>query len=117
MILALIAFTSSTTMIINSSVHCCQTKIIEYKDFLETNFDGSSNQLSPLAQIYLTSQSNNETYNLKEMLQQPDKDECVETMKKEVGSLFKEVIWKKVPKQEMREHYRLQRTKGLDNKR
>ena len=65
MILDLTAFTSSTTGMIDSSVHCYQTRIIEYKDFLETIFDGSSNQLSPFAQIYLTSRSNNETYNFK----------------------------------------------------
>lgn len=65
MILDLTAFTSSTTRMIDSSVHCYQTKIIEYKDFLETIFDGSTNHLSPFAQIYLTSRSNNETYNLK----------------------------------------------------
>ena len=43
MVLTLISFTSSTTRMIDSSVHCYQTRIIEYKDFLETNFDDSSN--------------------------------------------------------------------------
>ena len=97
MTLALTAFTSSTTRMIDSSVHCYQTRIIEYIGLLETNFDGSSSQLSPFVQIHLASQSNNEAYNLREMLQQPDKDEFIEAMKKEVGSLFKEKIWKKLP--------------------
>jgi len=65
MTLALTAFTSSTTRMIDSSVHCYQTRIIEYKDFLETIFDGSSNQLSPFAQIYLTSRSNKKGLDIK----------------------------------------------------
>ena len=74
MILALSAFTSTTTEMCNSIHQCYQARAVEYHDFLETNFDGSVNSLNPLAHIYLSTQSNNEVYNLKEMLQQPDKE-------------------------------------------
>ena len=63
LIMALTAFTTTTTdMAMASCAHCYQSRAIEYNDSLETNFDGSANQLNPLAQIYITTQSNNETY-------------------------------------------------------
>ena len=109
MILALTAFTTpiigavhigkqagATAMDIGAK--CYQARAVEYKDFLETNFDGTSNNTSPFAQIYMTSQANNETYTLKEMLQQPDRDDFMEAMRKEVDSLFKEEIWAIVPR-------------------
>ena len=86
MILALTAFISPATTILGANIdttcHCYQARAVEYNDFLETNFDGSVNQLNPLAQIYLTSQSNNEVYNLKEMMQQPDKEYFKDAMHK-----------------------------------
>ena len=56
----------------------------KYNDFLDTNFDGSVKQLNPLAQIYLTSQSNNEICNLKGLIQQVDKEHFKDAMHKEV---------------------------------
>ena len=128
MILALTAFTTpiidavhtgkqagATAMDIGAK--CYQARAVEYKDFLETNFDGTSNNTSPFAQIYMTSQANNETYTLKEMLQQPDRDDFMEAMRKEVDSLFKEEIWAIVPRQQMKDHYATQRKLGKDIKR
>ena len=109
MILALSAFTSTTTEMCNSIHQCYQARAVEYHDFLETNFDGSVNSLNPLAHIYLSTQSNNEVYNLKEMLQQPDKEYFMEAMRKEVQSMFDEKIWKSMPRREMKEHYAKQR--------
>ena len=118
LIMALTAFTTSTMDVaLTSCAHCYQSRAIEYTDFLETNFDGSANQLSPLAQIYMTTQSNNETYNLKEAMQEPDKADFIEAMRKEVTSLFTEKIWKRVPKKEMKDYYRKQRAEGKDVKR
>ena len=65
----------------------------------------------------MTSQINNEVYNLKKMLQQPDKDQFAEAMKKEVQSLLDEKIWKSVPRREMKEHYARQRALGIEIKR
>ena len=96
---------------------CYQARAVEYNDFLETNFNGTSNNASPFAQIYMTSQANNETYLLKEMLQQPDRDDFMEAMRKEVDSLFKEEIWAMVPRQQMKDHYATQRKLGKDIKR
>ena len=119
MIMALTAFASSTSSIVNSniastSIHCYQTRVIEYNDFLETNFDGSINQLNPLAQIYQTSLSSNEVYNLKEMMQEPDRERFEVAMHKEVSSMFEENIWRQVPRKEMRDYYSEQRSNGID---
>ena len=83
-----------------------------YGDYLERKFDGANNKTSPLAQIYLASQANNECYNLKEILKEPDINQFMEAMVTEVASLFKEEIWKMVPKSEMLEHYTKQRKEG-----
>ena len=117
MVLALSAFAAIPTTATAYSTSCFQSRVIGYNDFLETNFDGSANQTSPLAQIYLSSQSNNETYTLKEMVKQPDRDKFIEAMELEVASMFKENIWLAVPKRVMTEHYRKERASGLDVKR
>ena len=57
----------------------------------------------------MTSQANNETYTLKEMLQQPDRDDFEEAMRIEVASLFKKKIWEMVPRKQMKDHYAVQR--------
>ena len=45
----------------------------------------------------MTIQANKESYKLKEILQESDKDKFVEAMNKEVTSLFKEKNWIKIP--------------------
>ena len=92
--------------------HCYQTRMIEYEDFLESNYDGTRNTTNPLAQVYLTSKANNEVYTLKEMLAQPDRSEFLKAMKDEVQSFFDEKIWTLVPREEMNKHYARQRAKG-----
>ena len=117
MILALTAFTDCCATALDSTIHCYQTRIIEYNDFLESNFDGSINHLNPLAHIYMTSQSNNEVYALKEIMHQPDRADFEAAMKKEVASMFEEKIWKRVPKLEMKQFYEQQRAQGINVKR
>lgn len=121
LILILTAFTTPLTEIMQVGVQqgatCFQSRVMEYHDFLETNFDGTANNISPMAQIYMTTKANKETYNLKEMMQEPDKEKFIEAMNKEVTSLFKEKIWIKVPRQEMKNHYAKQRADGLKIKR
>jgi len=72
-ILVASAFISPVASILDafstSIATCFQTKAIEYEDYLSRNFDGTPNSTHPLAQIYLTSKSNNKTYTIKEMLQ------------------------------------------------
>ena len=94
--------------------HCYQTRAIQYEDYLDRNFDGTANSTHPLAQVYITSKSNNETYTIKEMLKEPDKDEFLKAMNDEVASLFKKRIWKMVPRSEMKHHYNEMRMKGKD---
>ena len=96
----------------NTMSHCFQSRMIEYEDYLDRNFDGTRNSTNPLAQVYITSKANNEVYTLKEMLQEPDRLEFLKAMKSEVTSLFEEKIWKLVPRQEMTKHYADQRTQG-----
>ena len=102
------AFVTNSPSVTAFSAKCFQSRVIEYNDFLERNFDGSSNQTSPLAQISLSSQANNETYTLKEMVREPDKDKFIEAMEAEVASMFQEKIWKAVPKRIMTDHYKAQ---------
>ena len=116
-VLAMSAFVTNSPSVTAFSAKCFQSRVIEYNDFLERNFDGSSNQTSPLAQIYLSSQANNETYTLKEMVREPDKDKFIEAMEDEVASMFQEKIWKAVPKRIMTDHYKAQRATGLEVKR
>ena len=84
---------------------------------MDRNVDGTNNKTSTLAQIYLSSQSLNECYNLKEMLKEPDRDLFMRAMEKEISSMFKEEIWKLVPKDEMLRHYANERKNGKDIKR
>ena len=56
-------------------------------------------------------------YNIKEVLQQPDKDKFIEAMNQEVSSMFKEGIWTLVPKKEMLGYYAKEREKGINIKR
>ena len=51
------------------------------------------------------------------MTKQPDKDKFVEAIEVEVDFMFREEIWKAVPKRVMREHYQAQRDYGLEVKR
>ena len=78
----------------NQKSHCYQARLVEYGDYLERKFDEINNSTSPLAQIYISSQANNEYNNLKEMLKEPDRNLLIEAMNKEVSSLFKEETWK-----------------------
>ena len=50
-------------------------------------------------------------------MKEPDRDIFMEAMNKEVSSLFKEKIWKMVPKSEILEHYTHQRKEGKEIKR
>ena len=58
--------------------------MVEYGDFLERNVDWIYNSTPPLAQIYLVSKANNESYILKKMIQQPRRDKFLNLMEKEV---------------------------------
>ena len=37
-----------------------QSRVLKYKDFLQKRFDGTANNISPLAQIYMITQANKE---------------------------------------------------------
>ena len=111
------AISHTTAPIANFASNCLKTRMLRYHDYLERNYDGTSNHTSPLVQAYLSSQSNNEVYTLKQMLQQPDREQFVTAMKKEVDSMFSEGIWRRVPKQEMLDHFERQKKQGLSVKR
>ena len=51
------------------------------------------------------------------MLQQPDKHDFVKAMHAEVAAMFKNKIWKRVPKELMIDHYTKAREKGIEQKR
>ena len=93
MVMALTLLIHHTEIVTSSASNIFQSKSLQYQDYLQNNFDGTINQSNPLAQIYFSSKSNNEVYTLKEMLQQPDKDQFVAAMEKEVTSMFSHKIW------------------------
>jgi len=92
LILAKSTFVLSAPSLVEYSANCFQSRLIRYNDFLDRNFDGTANKISSLAWIYLSSQSNNKTYTLKEMLKEPDKHKFVKAMELEVASMFKAEI-------------------------
>ena len=102
---------------INNISHCYQARVLGYEDYSDRIFDGTNNKTSTLAQIYLSSQSNNECYNVKEMPKEPDRDLFMKAMKKEISTMFKDEIWKLVPKNEMLQHYANERKNEIDIKR
>ena len=113
-VLALSSFVQSCP---EKITNCFQARQIAYSDFLDANFDGSSNRNSPLAQVYNATKTNNEVYTLKEMLTQNDRHEFIKAMHDEVDSLFKEKIWKKIPRNLMEEYYKEESEKGKETKR
>ena len=64
-------------------------------------------------QIYISTKINNKVCTLKEMLMQTDKEEFIKVMHEEVESIFKENIWKGVPKKLMGKYYAEQREKVI----
>ena len=113
----MLAASNLITTVPTAAATCFQARVVEYHDFLDRNFDGTSTNLNPLAHIYQSTMANNETYTMKEMMQQPDKHKFMEAMHDEVQSMFREGIWETVPKSVMRQYYRNKREAGLDIKR
>ena len=110
MVLALSSFVSACPQ---KLANCYQARKIAYADFLDANFDGSQNSTSPLAQIYSSTKSNNEVFTLKEMLAEPDREEFMKAMEEEVESIFREKIWKRVPRKLMEDYYAGERKRGV----
>eukprot|EP00957_Ditylum_brightwellii_P172562 13137006-Ditylum_brightwellii.AAC.1 len=73
---------------------CIQTAMISYQEYLDTNFDGTQNNLSIIGQIFAAEVSN-ENYTLKEMMQQTDRKEFEAAMYKEVKHMIDNKVWKK----------------------
>ena len=88
-----------------------------YDDFLELNFDGTQNSLSPLVQIYLSGKVGNEVYNFNEMLKQSDIDQFEVTMYKEVKSMFDNDIWTKATRTSILQFYEKELKAGENIKR
>ena len=74
LVLTISTFTAISVPITDYPAKTNQSRVIRYDDFLDYNFDGIANHTSPLVQIYLLSQSNNEMYTLNNMLKEPDTD-------------------------------------------
>jgi len=77
LILAAVVFMAHSTLstVSNTSsniAHCYQSRMIEYEDYLDCNFDGTRNSTNPLAKEYFASKANNEVYTLKEILKEPN---------------------------------------------
>eukprot|EP00957_Ditylum_brightwellii_P032464 2460252-Ditylum_brightwellii.AAC.1 len=73
--------------------------MVSYQEYLDTNFDGTQNNLSNMGTIFAAELSN-ENYNLKEMMQQPDRKEFEAEMYKEVKHMFDNEFWEKVQRKE-----------------
>ena len=109
LVLAASAFVSPAASIVHTAfdclLHCCHNRSIEYEDFLDRNFDGERNITSPFVQVYLSSKSNNETYTIKEMIQNSDNTEFLKLMEAEVSYMFRDKIWEMVLREDMINHY------------
>ena len=96
MMLAFGAMAMSTVSAFNTTLNitsqCLHTNQIQYEDFLQYTFDQSPTTPSPLANIYSTTKTNNEVYNLSEILTQPDKEDFITAMHKEIESMFKDEV-------------------------
>eukprot|EP00957_Ditylum_brightwellii_P080228 6102127-Ditylum_brightwellii.AAC.1 len=68
--------------------------MVSYQEYLDTNFDGTQNNLSTIGQIFAAELSN-ENYALKEMMQQPDRKDFEAAMFKEVKHMFDNEVWEK----------------------
>eukprot|EP00957_Ditylum_brightwellii_P171525 13058082-Ditylum_brightwellii.AAC.1 len=93
--------------------HACQNS---YSEFLESNYDGTCNQLSIIGQMLATKISN-KMYTLKEMMKQPDRVDFEKAMYKEVKHMFDNKVWEKVPQKEMIDYYKSLKRQGIDVKR
>ena len=103
--LALLSLQSVTPTISS----CYRSTTVAYNDFLDWNFDGTPNSNNPIAQIFSAIStkpaSDNETYTMKEMLQQPDREHFEAAMKKEVQAMFDNKIWEIVPRHQMNSYF------------
>ena len=117
LILAISTFISSAPSLVEYSTNCFQSRLIGYNNFIDRNFDGTANKNIPLAQIYLSLQSSNETYILKKILKEQDKQKFAEAMEVGVSSISKEEIWVAVPKHEKLAHYNKMRADSQDIRR
>ena len=70
-----------------------------YDDYLDTSFDGTSNSMNIMGQIYLNGKMNNEINTSKEMIQQPDKREFEKVMQAEIKTMFDNQFWTKLSRQ------------------
>eukprot|EP00957_Ditylum_brightwellii_P137257 10464318-Ditylum_brightwellii.AAC.1 len=62
--------------------------------------------MSIIGQMFATKKADNESYTLKEMLQQLDRKDFEAAMDKEVKHMFDNEVWEKVPRSEMHAYYK-----------
>ena len=103
---------NATTTATTFATECHHNIVESYDNYLDKCFDGTDNRGSILSEVYYTSQANNEVYNLREMIAQPDKHDFVRAMEEEVESMFREKIWTTVPRKVMEQHYRTKKNEG-----
>jgi len=72
------------------------SKVVYQTQLVNTHFDGTLNYLNPMA--YSSTLSDNETYTFKEMLQQPDKNEFILAMMKEIQDHENREHWSLFPR-------------------
>ena len=80
-------FATPVTLAVETNSHYYQSCVVEYGDFLERKFDETYNVDPPISKIYLISKANNESYTLKKILQQSDRDKFFNLMEKEVNGV------------------------------
>ena len=95
---SLFAITASTSLnLIQHSLHTCyQTQLLQHKDFLKYDFDGTPNEINIIGQTF-TSITGNECYTMKELLKQSDPKEFEKAMGKEVQAMFDNQTWRMAP--------------------
>lgn len=69
-----------------ATANCYHAVKLSYQDYLEHNFDDTSNLSNPIAQIFQATITDNEVYTMKEMLRQPDKLSFEQAMHTDTGT-------------------------------
>ena len=103
MTLLFAALATLDTLAVEKTPHCYQSHVVEYGDFLERNIDGTHNATPTLAQIYIITKASYESYALKKILHQPDRDKFLNAMEKEV--LVGDILTKGVKREARKEHW------------
>ena len=93
---SMICLVTNGSMPISPKHSSMYSKFVYHTHLINEHFDGTLNYINPMA--YAADISDNETYTFKEMLQQPDKNDFILAMMKEIQDHEKREHWHLFPR-------------------